>query len=406
MENEILKEIIKWIVNNKEWLFSGLGIVILGWIIKKFFFKNDSTQIHEQKVSENGIAVQAGRDVIIGIDEKRAREINAESLAIAKKDFSYEAEQKVAERVQKLEDRVMPRLYCIEGALQNFADPSFQNFLIKMNKAAACTDRDSDYDLLSELLIHRIEKKNSRKDQIGLNKAVEIVDQITDEALDGLTVFFAIEHYNPIADSLEFGLSILNNLYEKMPLSNLPTDNRWLEELDILDAVRLSPLGKLKKLEEYWTEKYSGFVAVGIKKDGDNWSEVTDILEKCGLSQNSLVDNVLLEGYALLPVIQEQGIDNLSQNLISVVDGSVTRIPITKEQQQALHKIYSMYDKSGNLQNKVKEAFVKKLDSYEKIKIVRAWWNSIPQAIDVTSVGRVLAHVNAKRCDPSLPDLN
>lgn len=406
MENEILKEIIKWIVNNKEWLFSGLGIIILGGVVKKFFFKNEPTLIHKQNVSENGMAVQAGRDVIIGIDEKRAREINAESLAIAKKDFSYEAEQKVADRVQKLEDRVMPRLYRIEGALQNFADPSFQVFLTKANKAAACTDRESDYDLLSELLIHRIEKKDSRKDQIGLNKAVEIVDQITDEALNGLTVFFAIEHYNPIANTLEFGLSILDNLYKKMPLSNLPTDNRWLEELDILDAVRLSPLGKLKKLEEYWAKKYSGFVAVGIKKEGDNWSEVTDMLEKCGLSQNSLVDNILLDEYALLPVIQKQNIDCLSQNLISIVDSSVTQIPITEDQKQTLHKIYSMYDKSGDLQNKVKNAFIKKLDSYESIKTVRTWWNSIPQAINVTSVGRVLAHVNAKRCDPSLPDLN
>ena len=401
-----MEDVINWIRESKEWLFSGLGLAIVGGIIKVIFFKNKPAQIQKQKVSENGTAVQAGRDVIIGIDEKRAREINAESLAIAKKDFSYEAEQKVVERVQKLEDRVMPRLYRIEGALQNFADPSFQNFLFKMNKAAACTDRESDYDLLSELLIHRIEKKDSRKDQIGLNKAVEIVDQITDEALDGLTVFFAIEHYNPIADTLEFGLSILDNLYKKMPLSKLPTDNRWLEELDILDAVRLSSLEKLKKLEEYWAEKYSGFIAAGIKKEGNNWSEVTDMLEKCGLSQSSLVDNVLLNEYALLPVIQEQNIDHLSQNLISVVDGSVTQIPITEDQKQTLHKIYSMYDKSGDLQNKVKDAFITKLDSYESIKTVRSWWNSIPQAINVTSVGRVLAHVNAKRCDPSLPDLN
>ena len=92
--------------------------------------------------------------------------------------------------------------------------------------------------------------------------------------------------------------------------------------------------------------------------------------------------------------------------MISVVDGSVTQIPITEDQKQTLHKIYSMYDKSGDLQNKVKNAFIKKLDSYESIKTVRTWWNSIPQAINVTSVGKVLAHVNAKRCDPSLPDLN
>lgn len=367
---------------------------------------NDTNQT--QTAGDNAQQIQGQNVTIInqiGITEQRAREICSEMFAVAKRDLTFEAEKTALERVNKLEDRLMPKMHRIEGALENFADPSFQVFLTKANKAAACTDRESDYDLLSELLIHRIEKKNSRKDQVGLNRAVEVVDQITDEALSGLTMFFAVSQYNPVAGFLDQGLSILNNLYNKLPLSNLPTDNRWVEELDILDAVRLSSFGNLKKLEEYWTEEYSGFVAVGIRKNGSNWSEVIDILEKCGLSQNSLVDNILLEEYVLIPVIQELNIDNLSQKIISV-DGSLSQIPITDEQKQALHKIYSMYDKSGDLQNKVRDAFVKKLDSYEAIKTVRTWWNSIPQAINVTSVGRVLAHVNAKRCDSSLPDLN
>ncbi|WP_143394557.1 LPO_1073/Vpar_1526 family protein [Fibrobacter intestinalis] len=406
MENEILKEIIKWIVNNKEWLFSGLGIIILGGVVKKFFFKNEPTLIHKQNVSENGMAVQAGRDVIIGIDEKRAREINAESLAIAKKDFSYEAEQKVADRVQKLEDRVMPRLYRIEGALQNFADPSFQVFLTKANKAAACTDRESDYDLLSELLIHRIEKKDSRKDQIGLNKAVEIVDQITDEALSGLTIFFAVSQYSPVAGFLDQGLSILDNLYNKLPLTNLPVSKDWLEELDVLDAVRVSSMGTLKKLEQYWSEKFTGFVTAGIKKNGDKWNDISNMLNNCGLSANFLITNTLLDDYVLIPVVDENAIDSFVQTRIVVPEGRMDFCPFSDEQKQVLHQIFSMYDKSPDLLNKVKNAFVEKLDSFEAIKTVRLWWNSIPHAITVTAVGRVLAHANAKRCDPSIPNLN
>jgi hypothetical protein len=61
---------------------------------------------------------------------------------------------------------------------------------------------------------------------------------------------------------------------------------------------------------------------------------------------------------------------------------------------------------SGAIRKLVTDAFVEKLDSFAAIKTVRLWWNSIPHAITVTAVGRVLAHANAKRCDPSIPNLN
>lgn len=368
---------------------------------------NDTNQT--QTAGDNAQQIQGQNVTIInqiGITEQRAREICSEMFAVAKRDLTFEAEKTALERVNKLEDRLMPKMYRIEGALENFADPSFQVFLTKANKAAACTDRESDYDLLSELLIHRIEKKNSRKDLVGLNRAVEIVDQITDEALNGLTVFFIVQSINPVADSLENGLAILNNLYRKLPLTNLPKGNGWLDELDILDAVRSSSIGTLKKLEEYWTNVYSGFVSAGIKIGGEKWIEVTQILKDSGLSEKTLIPNVLLDGYVLVPVLNEDSIDSFKQNMISITDGSVIQVPISDAKKHTLHKIYSMYDKSSDLMNKVKKAFVEKLDSYYAIKTIRNWWNSIPHSADVTAVGRVLAHANAKRCDPSIPNLN
>ena len=239
-----------------------------------------------------------------------------------------------------------------------------------------------------------------------MNRAVEIVDQITDDALSGLTIFFAVSQYSPVAGFLDQGLSILNNLYNKLPLANLPVSKDWLEELDVLDAVRESSMGTLKKLEQYWSEKFTGFVAIGIKKNGDKWNGISNMLNDCGLSTNFLISNVLLDDYVLIPVAGEEGIDSLVQTRIIVPEGKMDLCPFSDEQKQVLHKIFSMYEKSPDLLNKVKNAFVEKLDSFESIKTVRLWWNSIPHAISVTAVGRVLAHANAKRCDPSLPDLN
>ena len=366
---------------------------------------NDTNQT--QTAGDNTQQIQGQNVTIInqhGITEQRAREICSEMFAVAKRDLTIEAEKTALERVGKLEDRLMPRMHRIEGALQNFAEPSFQVFLTKANKAAACTDRESDYDLLSELLIHRIEKKNSRKDQVGLNRAVEIVDQITDEALNGLTVLFTVGKIDPVADTLEVCLWALNILYKKLPLSSLPTGKEWIEELDILDAIRGSSLGVTKKIEDFWAEKYTGFITTGIKIDGENWPIVTKMLIESGLSIKSLIPNALLDNYVLIPVMDEERIDALKQSVMS--NGNVVQVPISEEQKQVLHKIFLMYDKSPEMMTKVKKTFMEKIDSYDAVKTVREWWNSIPHAVTVTAVGRILAHANAKRCDPSLPDLN
>jgi hypothetical protein len=37
---------------------------------------------------------------------------------------------------------------------------------------------------------------------------------------------------------------------------------------------------------------------------------------------------------------------------------------------------------------------------------LREWWDNINIRIQLTSVGKVLAHSNAQRCDKNLPPLN
>lgn len=64
-----------------------------------------------------------------------------------------------------------------------------------------------------------------------------------------------------------------------------------------------------------------------------------------------------------------------------------------------------MYEKNEKLQKEVDKKFMDMWDSFESLKKVHDFWNSIPTSYDITQVGRILAHTNAKRCDPSLPDL-
>jgi hypothetical protein len=55
---------IELILNNKEWLFSGLGIVILSIFFKVFFNKDNNKQI--QKSGKKSTNYQSGKDINIG----------------------------------------------------------------------------------------------------------------------------------------------------------------------------------------------------------------------------------------------------------------------------------------------------------------------------------------------------
>jgi hypothetical protein len=66
-----MKEIIDLILNNKEWIFSGIGVVVLVAIIKlilRFFKRRDRhVETGQSQITQGGsTAYQAARDIIIG----------------------------------------------------------------------------------------------------------------------------------------------------------------------------------------------------------------------------------------------------------------------------------------------------------------------------------------------------
>lgn len=109
-----------------------------------------------QSAGDNSTQIQAGTiqnyyTTITGIDEARARSICKEEYAIAMQNWTSEAIAIANDRVQQLEDKVLPKLIQHDNSLKCFADPSFQITLRKAQISAASSDRVADYELLSEL---------------------------------------------------------------------------------------------------------------------------------------------------------------------------------------------------------------------------------------------------------------
>lgn len=364
-----------------------------------------------QKAGENSQQIQAGEiniTNIMGIDEKRAREIFNEMYAIARRDFSKDAYECANERVAQFEESLMPKIMQIDGALEKFADPSFQFLITEAHKTAAATERVADYDLLSELLVHRIQKgERNRKVRAGIARAVEIVDQIDDDALCALTVSHAVGSLFPIANSINEGLDVLEDTFSKLIYTELPRGREWLDHLEILDAVRLSSFGGLKKIEQFYPEQLNGYACAGIPKGTDKYDNTISLLEEKRLPNTLLVDHELLDGYVRLPICTKTSIDSLSLVNMKVVNGRLEKqhFELSREQKDVLEEVFDLYDTNEELKKKVVDRFMCEWKKRKALASLCEWWDNIPIAFQITAVGKVLAHSNAQRCDKSIPPL-
>lgn len=362
-----------------------------------------------QEAGNNSQQLQADQMIVhIGIDEKRAREIYQEMNLQLRKDYSQEALNIANSRVSEFENKLMPKMEAVEGALEAFADPSFQLLLVEAQKTASSTERPADYDLLSELLIHRFKKGDNRVTRAGISRAVEIVDKISNDALLGLTVFHSVTHFFPLSGNIQQGLNVLNDLFGKIIYGNLPIGSEWLDHLDILDAIRISSFGKLKKIEQYYSEMLHGYIDEGIEKKSDNHNSAIELLKSNGLPQNILIDHALNADFVRIDIPNKDQINSLTLQQSIVYNGqrALLKIPLSDTQKDSIKSIYELYKKDNNVrQNNIKR-FIEEWDKQHNLKILKEWWDNIDVSVQLTSVGKVLAHSNAQRCDKSLPPLN
>lgn len=115
-----------------------------------------------QKAGKDSQQIQIGNVIInsAGITEERARAVFNEMIPQALANYTEEAQKIATGRVNKLEERIMPQINQVEGLLPAFADPAFQVLLRKAQQKAAITERENDYDLLTELLVCHVQKGN------------------------------------------------------------------------------------------------------------------------------------------------------------------------------------------------------------------------------------------------------
>lgn len=358
-----------------------------------------------QKAGDNSQQFQAQQMVVnVGIDEKRAREIYQEMNLQLRKDYSDEALNIAISRVSEFESKLMPKMEKVEGALEVFADPSFQLLLVEAQKTAASTERSADYDLLSELLIHRFQVGENRIIRAGINRAVEIVDEVSDDALLGLTIFHAVTTITPNTSNIFKGLDILDELFKKLFYCDLPSGHEWLDHLEILNTVRINNLMQLPKIEQIYSNSLSDYISLGIAKASENFTQAQTIIRENNLPQQILVEHALNNDFVRLDMLKKD------LNGLCVIENYGTpysqSTPFSEDQKHAVEQLYLLYDQNPEQKQKNCTAFMNEWSKRPNLQKLRTWWDNLNVSFTTTSVGSVLAHSNLQRCDHTVPNFN
>jgi hypothetical protein len=359
-----------------------------------------------QKAGNKSQQIQAGT-VILGIDEKRVREIIDEKIYIVIKELSEEASVIALERIKKFEDNLISKIVNLEDGLKSFEDPNFQLNLIEAQKSAAGTECLADYDLLSELLIHRIKKGKNREKRTAIKKAIEIVGDISDEALMGLTLVHSVGRLKPTTGNISEGLDLLNEIYGKLMCDTLPIGSNWIDNLEILDTIRINQQNKFTDITTFiGNSVLTGYTDVGIKINSDAYRQASETLRANNLPIfGNLVVHFLNPNYLRLDLPNIDSINSTSAVIITE-DGVSVFNKLTEQQRHTIKSVYNLYEENDEIKIQIMNSFKREWKLRPNLNKLENWWNKLPYYFDITSVGKVLAYANVQRYLPGLPPLD
>ena len=305
------------------------------------------------------------------------------------------------QRISMFEDRVMSKVSSYDKAFEAFTDPAFQILIRKAQISAACSDREEDYDILADLLLHRVEKKTDCYKKLAISKAIEVVDAIDKHALVALSVMYALHVYKPVSKNIDDGLSALDELFSKIIGENsLPNGRDWIEHADLLGAARMSPnIMSFKKFEEVEQLQLPFYFFKGIELNSEQHLQIISEFKKCGLP-NCLNEITLKKGFLFvdLPTFD---LDDII--ISSNVNGQLSKMHLNSQQKDCLSKTIKIANNPDYNDTAIKNHFWEKWNQHTTLNTIREWWNKLPILFETTLMGDALASAYIKGRYPQIP---
>ena len=363
-----------WIMENMQWLFSGIAIAIpltiVGWIvssrtISKFkSFGDNTTNIQAEKVDiVQGLTYEQTKQVAADVFKANFYELAGEASSIAK----LRAEQITEDFLSKLQVENPKGFHKAE-------DPDFQYALFTVQREYA---RNGDEDLgglLVDLLVDR--SKQDKRDilQIVLNESLSIAPKLTTDQLSALAVAFLFKY--SVNNNVRNHDSMGNYLDKHLApfVIDIPTNSTSYQHLEYAGCGTVS-MGEVS-LEHIFATSYQGLFSQGF--------EISRI-EKLDLSA---------ENYSRFFIQCLNNPDKLQVNAISK-DTLKKRLANSSVSENDKRKISSLFDTANMNDRQIKEKCIEIRPYMEQV--FDSWSNSELKNFSLTSVGIAIGHANIKR---------
>ena len=301
-----------------------------------------------------------------------------EDIAIEKfRSIAYEV---ASERIKSLSKKTIERFRERPELFDAFEDPDFTFLLGDASRVTASSGQAYTEELLVDLLINRAEQKESLKVRLMTSKAIAAADKLSLDALNGLTANWALGRlYN---DNVNFEvryqghISLWSTLVSSIAL---PTDNEWLEDLEVLGLSQFPDKNTLtrKSFDEFAIDRFSIFLVEGFTK-----ADIEELITAVPADLN------IWSYIAHHPFIENRFI-------LSVENGDSLKDKIGRADLPAIDELIAL-NKFGILSQDAKDKYLAKLSEEAVYNSVKQWWDNLP-VITTNLVGDVIAYVNIKR---------
>lgn len=326
----------------------------------------------------------------LGLVLDLARAAAAETARLAAAEYSLGAREAAVSRIEVFDERLLEVL-SDASLLRAFEDPGFQVLLRKAQVAAASTERVSDYEVLARLLRARAASGERRSDRAALDRAVQIVDMVDDDALVGLTLLVVVGNFTPSLGKIGDGLDAFDANFRDLLITNPPVGESWVYHLELLNAIRINYTHHYNPLVEWLPAMAPGYVCRGVQSGSEVESLIQSRLRDAELNLQ-LVEHELKAGFKRLPCVSR------AELLYSLPAG------LTAEQSETVGWV-ARETGLDSPDRSLHQAFMAAWNQRPHLRQAAEWWARLPQAAPIpTEAGRVMGIANATRLAPSLDD--
>lgn len=334
--HEKLNITLDYIMKNKDWIFSGIGISILGIIFWPFKDKvskshqsikngNENQQITEAKQSQTSgnqstnIQVLGGQTNIYGISEEQLPQIIKSVTDVILAQYPI-AQQNAQRNMSQFSMELNPKLSKLTiPELQNLEDPDIVSALMQSMREAARTDEREVHQVLSEVVIQRMKLGKTDIKKLAFNQAIEATLKLDSNLLKTLSALFFITYvrrngYFTLDKCIEF-----NSQYFKY-IVDITISNSSVAYLESIGCGSPQPFSS-GRVGEIILNQYKNLFFFELPSSELNTLQLRDELKKLLFQQSNekyLIDTAFL--YVL-----EYGFEGISfngpnaQNIIKIL---------------------------------------------------------------------------------------